>query len=68
MVVLNRIAVVLVLAGALVYGLRDGADEAMDGHPEALWQAGADEVDTMISDGTEKDVSKTFDYVTNLTE
>jgi hypothetical protein len=68
MVVLNRIAVVLVLAGALLYGLRDGADEAIDGHPEALWHTGVDEVDTVISDGTEKDVSKTFDYVTNLAE
>jgi hypothetical protein len=57
MVFLNRVGVVLVLVGALLFGLRDGTRQALDGHPEAIWHNGVDEVDAMISDGARDDVS-----------
>jgi len=57
MVFLNRIALVLVLAGALLFGLRGGAEEAVKGNPEALWHDGVRQVDTMISEDTQEQVS-----------
>jgi hypothetical protein len=57
MVFLNRLGLVVVLAGALLFGLRDGAGQAVKGHPEALWNDGVQQVDAMISEGTQDQVS-----------
>jgi len=57
MVLMNRLALVLVLAGALFFGLRDGGKEAVSGNPEALWQSGIERVDAMITADTQATVS-----------
>jgi hypothetical protein len=57
MVFLNRLGLVVVLAGALIFGLRDGAEEAVKGHPESLWHDGVGRVDAMISEDTQDQVS-----------
>jgi hypothetical protein len=61
MVVLNRVAVVLALVGVVLFGLREGTKEAINGHPEALWHDGVRQVDEMITDGTERQISNTVD-------
>jgi len=53
MYVINRLALVLVLGGALFFGLRDGGREAVSGHPEALVEANVEQVDAMITPNTQ---------------
>ncbi len=57
MVLVSRLALVLVLTGALFFGIRDGGKEAVSGHPEALWESGVERVDAMITEDTQAAVS-----------
>ena len=57
MVVLNRLALVLVLAGVLMFGLRGGANDAVSGNPEALWDRGVREVNAMVSEDAQEKLS-----------
>ena len=53
MYVINRLALVLVLGGALFFGLRDGGKEAVSGNPEALLESNVEHVDAMITGDTQ---------------
>jgi hypothetical protein len=55
--VLNRVALLAVMVGALLFGLRDGSERALEGHPEALWHDGVGQVDAMISEDTQGQVA-----------
>lgn len=57
MTVLNRLALMLVLAGVLMFGLSGGANDSVSGNPEALWDRGAGEVDSMVSEETAEKLS-----------
>jgi len=57
MVLVSRLALVLVLAGSLFFGIRDGGKEAVSGHPEALWERSVERVDAMITEDTQTAVS-----------
>jgi len=52
MVFLNRLALVLVLAGALFFSVRNGGKEAVSGNPEPLWESSVERVDAMITEDT----------------
>ena len=49
MYVINRLGLVLVLGSALFFGLRDGGQEAVNGHPEVLLESNVERVDAMIT-------------------
>jgi len=61
MYVLNRLALVLVLGGALFFGLRDGGEEAVSGNPEALWKSNVKRVDAMITGDTQVTVTTSLE-------
>jgi hypothetical protein len=66
---ITRIAVVLAIAGALFFGVRDSGKEAVSGHPEALWDSGVEQVDAMISDETQSTLSDSLtDSMTYATD
>jgi hypothetical protein len=66
---ITRIAVVLAIAGALFFGIRDSGKEAVSGHPEALWDSGVEQVDAMISDETQSTLSDSLtDSMTYATD
>ena len=70
MVLANKLALVLVLAGALFLGIRDGGKEAVSGHPEALWENGVERVDATISEDTQvmvtDSLNDTVSYAGNI--
>jgi hypothetical protein len=68
MVFLNRLAIVVVVVGALLFGLRDGTEQAVKGHPEALWNDGVRQVDAMISENAQDQVSTGIDESMDLAE
>jgi hypothetical protein len=53
MVFANKIALVLVIAAALFFGLRDGGKEAVTNDPEALWDSGVERANAMMSEETQ---------------
>ena len=66
---ITRLAVVLAIAGALFFGIRDSGKEAVSGHPEALWDSGVERVDAMISEKTQSTVSDSLtDSMTYATD
>jgi hypothetical protein len=58
MYLFNRLALILVLGGALFFGLRDGGEEALNGNPEAILNTNVDRLDSMINGETEVAVSE----------
>ena len=61
MYVINRLALVLVLGGALFFGLRDGGKEAVSGNPEALLEANVEHVDAMITGDTQSTMTTSLE-------
>jgi hypothetical protein len=61
MYVINRLALVLVLGGALFFGLRDGGKEAVSGNPEALLESNVERVDAMINGDTQLSVTNSLE-------
>ena len=61
MYVINRLALVLVLGGALFFGLRDGGKEAVSGNPEALLESNVEHVDAMITGDTQITVTNSLE-------
>ena len=61
MYVINRLALVLVLGGALFFGLRDGGKEAVSGNPEALLESNVERVDAMITGDTQITVTTSLE-------
>jgi hypothetical protein len=61
MYVINRLALVLVLGGALFFGLRDGGKEAVSGNPEALLESNVEHVDAMITGDTQLSVTSSLE-------
>jgi hypothetical protein len=49
MVLLNRLALVLVVAGVMVFVMKDGANEAVSGNPEGAWEQSVETVDEIVS-------------------
>jgi hypothetical protein len=49
MVLINRLAVVLVMAGALFFVAREGGHDSVSRDPEALWDGGVERVEATIS-------------------
>ena len=61
MYVINRLVLVLVVGGALFFGLRDGGKEAVNGNPEALLESNVEHVDAMINGDTQLSVTTSLE-------
>ena len=61
MYVINRLALVLVLGGALFFGMRDGGKEAVSGNPEALLESNVKRVDAMITGDTQSTMTTSLE-------
>jgi hypothetical protein len=46
---LNRLALFLVVAGVMVFVMKDGANEAVSGNPEGAWEQSVETVDEIVS-------------------
>jgi hypothetical protein len=57
MAMVNRLALMLVLAGALMFGLSGGSKDSVSGNPEALWDRGVREAHAMVSEETQEKLS-----------